>query len=235
MTSASVKRSPDPTGDDIATYQLPDSKHAQAIVLIDSSGALAGTLANPLQVGTADEAAILAAIQALGAIGSPLHVITADEASILAAIQALGTVGSPLHVITADEANILAAIQALGTVGSPLHVITADEASILAAIQALGTIGSPLHVETADEAAILTATQALAVEYAVNDVASPSATITYVGKESQAGAWLVQKVDTTSGVVVRYASIANNALVVGYAAAWAARAGLTYGTFSEAM
>ena len=31
--------------------------------------------------------------------------------------------------------------------------------------------------------------------------------ITYVGKESPAGAWLVQRIDATSGLVVRYASV----------------------------
>lgn len=34
MAFASVKRSPDATGDEIKTYQLPDSSHVQAIIII---------------------------------------------------------------------------------------------------------------------------------------------------------------------------------------------------------
>lgn len=162
MAIASVKRSPDASGDNITTYLLPDGTHAQAIIVIDSAGNLLGTIANPLQVGTQ------------------------DEASILALLQDLGTVLNPVNVVTAQEANILAAVQALA-------------------------------------------------EYAVNDVVSPSATLTYVGKESASGAWLVQSVNTATGVVVRYASIANNPLVTDYATAWAGRAALTYGLYSEAV
>lgn len=72
------------------------------------------------------------------------------------------------------------------------------------------------------------------IEFAVCDLAEAGA-LTYVGKESPAGAWLVQRIDATSGLVVRYASVANNASVATYAAAWAGRAGLTYGTFGEAL
>ena len=71
--------------------------------------------------------------------------------------------------------------------------------------------------------------------YGTNDVEEASATVTYVGKEKPDGTWLVMKIDTTSGTTIRYASEVNNALVTDYAAAWAARATLTYGTYSEVI
>ena len=72
------------------------------------------------------------------------------------------------------------------------------------------------------------------VGYGACNVAVAGA-ITYVGKESAAGAWLVMSIDATSGTVIRYATVANNVAVLTYAAAWAARATLTYGTYSEAF
>lgn len=73
------------------------------------------------------------------------------------------------------------------------------------------------------------------VEFAVCDLAEAGA-LTYVGKESAAGAWLVQRIDATIGLVVRYASVVNNATVTTYAAAWTARATtLVYGTYAEAF
>jgi hypothetical protein len=72
-------------------------------------------------------------------------------------------------------------------------------------------------------------------EYGVNDVATAGA-VTYVGKEKSDGTWLVVKVDESSGTVIRYASVINNALVADYATAWAARATtLVYGTYGAAL
>jgi len=71
--------------------------------------------------------------------------------------------------------------------------------------------------------------------YGTNNVETASATVTYVGKETASGTWLVMKIDTSSGTAITYASQINNALVTTYAAAWAARAGLTFGTYSEAV
>lgn len=75
---------------------------------------------------------------------------------------------------------------------------------------------------------------AVAEVYASMDVAE-AAPLTYVGKLARDGAWLVQRIDETSGMAVRYATVANNALVADYATAWAGRAGLTYGTYAEAL
>jgi hypothetical protein len=72
-------------------------------------------------------------------------------------------------------------------------------------------------------------------EYQTNDIAEPSAVLTYFGKEKADGTWLVMSVDTTSGTAIRYASVANNAAITTYAAAWAARATLTYNTYAVAL
>ena len=70
------------------------------------------------------------------------------------------------------------------------------------------------------------------VGFVACDLAEAGA-VTYVGKQSAGGAWLVRRIDATSGLELRYATIANNPAVTTYAAAWAGRAGLTYGTWSE--
>lgn len=65
--------------------------------------------------------------------------------------------------------------------------------------------------------------------FAVNDVDVASATVTYVGYESnQYNEWLIKKIDTTSGVVVRYATALNNVGYNTYAAAWAAHAAANF-------
>lgn len=71
------------------------------------------------------------------------------------------------------------------------------------------------------------------LDYGVNDVAEVG-TVTYVGKEAAGGTWIVQKIDATTGLVIRYATVGNNAAVADYAAAWAGRLALTYGTWAEA-
>lgn len=70
--------------------------------------------------------------------------------------------------------------------------------------------------------------------FGTNDVATPSATVTYVGKSDKSGTWLVQKVDTSSGTSIGWATATNNAAVTTYANAWTNRATLTYGRFDEA-
>jgi hypothetical protein len=70
----------------------------------------------------------------------------------------------------------------------------------------------------------------------INNVDAPDSSTTYVGKEDKDGAWMVQKI-SVSGMVTTllYATVLNNATVLTYNAAWAARATLTYGTFAEAF
>ena len=72
-------------------------------------------------------------------------------------------------------------------------------------------------------------------QFGINDVDTASATVTYVGKSDASGVWLVQKIDTSSGVAIGWASVTNNAGYLTYAAAWTARASLTYGRYDEAF
>lgn len=67
------------------------------------------------------------------------------------------------------------------------------------------------------------------------DVEQASATIMYIGKEDKDGSWMIQKIDTTSGTSIRYATVTNNGGYLTYSAAWTARASLSYGTFAEAF
>lgn len=71
-------------------------------------------------------------------------------------------------------------------------------------------------------------------DFDVNDVVT-AGDVTYVGKEDKSGRWCVQKVDESSGTVITYATVLNNAEVTSYAAAWAARESLTYGTAGAAF
>jgi len=72
-------------------------------------------------------------------------------------------------------------------------------------------------------------------EYVTNDVAIPSATLTYVGKEDADGDWYIQSIDTTSGTSIRFATETNNPTYTAYADAWTDRATLTYGTYGSAF
>lgn len=76
-------------------------------------------------------------------------------------------------------------------------------------------------------------------EYYVEDVEEDTATnTTYVGKQTDAGIWLVQKiVETTVGTIttttIQYATILNNATVLTYSDAWTNRASLTYSEIKD--
>lgn len=122
---------------------------------------------------------------------------------------------------------------------SPMHVqgaILTTISTLLTAIQtAVETLdnivsGNRGLVTEDNSASILAALR----EYGTNDVAV-SGDITYVGKEKLDGTWLVLKIDVSSDTEIRYASLLNNGAVADYAAAWAGRAGLSYGTYAEAF
>jgi hypothetical protein len=73
-------------------------------------------------------------------------------------------------------------------------------------------------------------------EYATNDVDDQSEpNITYIGKEDPAADWYLQRIDTTSGTSIRYATVNNNGATSSYSDAWTNRVSLTYGTYSEAF
>jgi len=62
------------------------------------------------------------------------------------------------------------------------------------------------------------------------DIDESSSTVTYVGKVHPNGNWMVQKIDTSSGTQIRYASYKNNNTYDDYTSAWTARASLDYTT-----
>jgi hypothetical protein len=71
--------------------------------------------------------------------------------------------------------------------------------------------------------------------FETNDVEKVSNTFTYNGQEDKSGTWCIQSIDSSSGASLRYATILNNPSYTNYAAAWAARASLTYDLFSVAF
>ena len=72
-------------------------------------------------------------------------------------------------------------------------------------------------------------------EYGTNDIEEASPTTPYIGKETAGGAWLIVRVDTSTGTSFRFATAQNNAGLTSYSEAWANRAIATYGTYSEAF
>lgn len=69
-----------------------------------------------------------------------------------------------------------------------------------------------------------------------NDVEKVDATLLYDGGEDKDGQWCIQEVETNAGLTtIRFATQLNNPSITTYSAAWAARASLTYGLFSEAF
>ena len=65
-------------------------------------------------------------------------------------------------------------------------------------------------------------------QYSLQDVDEASATLLYLCKSNNDGKWLIQKVDTSSGVNIRFANESNNSSYTTYATAYTNRATLTY-------
>jgi arabinogalactan endo-1,4-beta-galactosidase len=68
-----------------------------------------------------------------------------------------------------------------------------------------------------------------------NDVDQVSSTLLYDGGEDPEGQWCIQKVDSTTGVSIRFATIKNNSTYTNYTDAWTDRASLNYDLFSVAF
>lgn len=66
--------------------------------------------------------------------------------------------------------------------------------------------------------------------YKTCDIDDDTTNILYVGKIHPNGDWLIQKVDQTDNIQIRYASYKNNTSYTDYASAWVARASLEYTT-----
>ena len=69
-------------------------------------------------------------------------------------------------------------------------------------------------------------------EYIVQDVIE-SGNITYVGKETNSGAWLFVEIDTTTNTVIRYANISNNPTETTYTAALSNKDSLVYALLED--
>ena len=70
-------------------------------------------------------------------------------------------------------------------------------------------------------------------KFETNNVIKASATLTYLGKEKSDGEWQFLKLDSTSGLVKRYATVVNNPTITSYADALTNYLTLTYTIYSE--
>ena len=71
--------------------------------------------------------------------------------------------------------------------------------------------------------------------FATSDIDEASNTVTYIGKMDADGAWMIVKIDSSSGTSFTYATITNNPTYTTYSDAWTARASLTYNIYSTAL
>ena len=65
-------------------------------------------------------------------------------------------------------------------------------------------------------------------DYITHDLDEASTPVSYIGKLSNSGNWLIVKMDETSELDLTYANVSNNSSYTTYTAAYAARASLTY-------
>jgi len=68
-----------------------------------------------------------------------------------------------------------------------------------------------------------------------NNIDEASSTLTYVGKEDKDGVWAIQKIDTSSGTSITYATQTNNPTYTSYSNAWTNRTSLTYSAYKDAF
>jgi len=71
--------------------------------------------------------------------------------------------------------------------------------------------------------------------FGTNNIDEASSTLTYVGKEDKDGVWVIQKIDTSSGTTITYATQTNNPTYTSYYSAWTNRSSLIYGSYKEAF
>jgi hypothetical protein len=102
------------------------------------------------------------------------------------------------------------------------------KSSVKRAVDAAGddiltyTVGSGEHVQAVAEIVIQD----------VNDI-DEVGVITYIGIEDANAEWAIKRLDETSGIQIRYATVLNNGGHTTYSSAWAARASLAYGLYSS--
>ena len=137
---------------------------------------------------------------------------------------------------TGDFEAMLTALQTIDNfISGSRGLVTEDNsASILTSVQTIDNFisGSKGLVTEDNSAAIASSVK----RWAVNDVSTTVANVTFVGKEQGDGTWWIMKIDTTTGVAITHAAIGNNGLVTTYAAAWAAKGTtLIFGAYSGAF
>jgi len=69
----------------------------------------------------------------------------------------------------------------------------------------------------------------------INNFEEASATVNYLGMEDKDGVAVVEKIDTTSGVIITYATIINNPTRTTYTDLWDNRATNTYSQYGGAF
>lgn len=71
--------------------------------------------------------------------------------------------------------------------------------------------------------------------FGTNNIDEYDSTTTYVGKEDKDGNWVIQKIDTSSGTSITYATETNNPTYTTYSDAWTDRTSLTYQSYNQAF
>lgn len=245
-----VTRSVDSSGDEILTFSDADGKQIQGATLVDADGveisesnplAVAGEISNlPTEYPLPDAQ--------VGVLTPQTDALT--DAELRATPVPVSTTSLPLPTDAATETTLAAVLAKLiaapSTEAKQDDIITAL-ASLLTELaqktepsntQPVSAAALPLPSGAATEST-LSAIQLAARFQGIfpNHVDAPDSSTTYVGKEDKDGAYMIQKISVSGTVTtLTYATNLNNASVLTYSAAWAARATtLTYGTFAQAF
>lgn len=72
-------------------------------------------------------------------------------------------------------------------------------------------------------------------KFAVNNIEEVSSTLLYIGSETEQEFWMIKRIDSTSGDVIRFATINNNPSIEDYLDAWDNKASLQYDIYSVAI
>ena len=92
----------------------------------------------------------------------------------------------------------------------------------------VGILDSSLNPISSVNPLVVSPSPVISSDYVLNDLDEASSTVTYLGKAKSDGTWLLVKLDSSSGLSMRYANNSNNSSVSSYSSAWSSRATLTY-------
>lgn len=184
----------------------------------------AGLIVRTVTVGGADYQVVMMATDdgSLVTVGNPFPVTAASlplpAGASTAAHQVTQTASLATLLVELQLKADLTETQPVSVATLPLPSGAATAANQTTEITSLGLISAGVNLG----------------RFAANDV-EVSGVVTYVGKTDKDAVYLVMKIDETTGVSISYATILNNGAVANYAAAWAARATLTYNTYDGAF